>query len=458
MRLPAEQSGASAQPFCSRVRFWFLQHSGDATKRHFTGHGLTLKSISFSLALKRGLGRALAHLHDHQDEATLQVVWDALLHCQRHDPQVEGLGIWYLLEAARRAGILQDLTPRLIQCLDEEDGWDTIQHVLLLGALGEAGDPLAVKHLREHFVVCLQGQGQLLTWLINALVEAQGEEGLRFALSKLGWASQQGLKAAQYAFSLKEATFLMEREMQPVIEAWAREDLFIQQFLKDCLLAKAEKRPARRLDASYENISKCLEDRRAGLLQLARHATEQTLQRLAADLLEEKDARRLERFLLIFQRQPFPLGPTPLLPLARNEDPDVRWRAQTALKHFQSPEVRKLALELLQDTQTASVGVELLALNFQSGDEKLFLDVLNKLVLQEDENELWSFLYELRQVAHQHPTPALLDLMIAGFEHQPCSHCRHQMILLLKTHQRLLHWLEQEARLDLSNELREEFL
>ncbi|GEM47166.1 hypothetical protein [Deinococcus cellulosilyticus] len=419
---------------------------------------MTLKPPSFAVALKRGLGRALVHLEHHQDESTRKVVWDALLHCQRHDPQVEGLGIWYLLEAARRTGILQELAPRLIQLLDEEDSWDTIQHVLLLGALGGAGDPLAVKRLREHFVVCLQGQGQLLNWLIQALVEAQGEEGLRFALSKLGWAHQQGLKAAQNAFSLNEAAFLMDCDMQPVIEAWAREDPLIQQFLNDCLLAKTVHKPIGALDTSYENISKRLEDTRAGLMQLARHATEQTLRRLAEDLLQETDARRLERYLLLFQRQPFPMGPLPLLPLARHDDPEVRYRAQRGLKHFQSSEVRKLALELLQDPQNASVGMELLTLNFQSGDERMFRDVLNQLVLQEDEDHLWSFLFELRQVAHQHPTPALLDLMAQGFEHLPCSHCRHQMVLLLKAHQKLPQWLEEEARLDLNEDLREEFL
>lgn len=429
---------------------------------------MPLTPTAFAVALNRGLGRALQHLQANPDPTLRPAVLKALLHSTRFEHALEGTGTAYLLEAAELAGLQDDLRALLTGGLyaligtGANETWDAEQQVDLLGALGERGDQDAVQVLLDLLAGAVQRDDELMVPLALALTRAQELEGLRLALQQIGQHLTVRPERWTEASLLRQAQSWLGPDLPTVVRGWATHDPAIARFLAQVEHSEAEREthPPSPPDVSYSALRTLVDGqakRSMRLVLLGKRASDQTLLRLADDLREEQNPERLRSLLALFHHRAFPHGPAPLLALARHEEAGVARQALINLRAFAHPGVRALMLEALNQPERALDATELMERNFEPGDEVLMQDFLARAVQQESAPALHEAVRQLVRVARAHPTPGMLALVAAAYEHQPCSDCRARLVFFLEEAGALPASLREEAALDVSEELRERF-
>ena len=93
-------------------------------------------------------------------------------------------------------------------------------------------------------------------------------------------------------------------------------------------------------------------------------------------MLSTSDVESLRRYLQVFGARSWPYYEPRMLQLCLHEDGNIRRRASHALANNRHPEVRRLALEHLEEPEFQEFAVAWLAANFEPGDERLALDAL----------------------------------------------------------------------------------
>lgn len=419
----------------------------------------------FEIALRRGLGRALTFLNHPPSFEVRESVLRVLLKSSRLDPQMEKVGSVYLLEAARRCGLQEDLTPRLVTALKAElaaaENFPTIEQLLdLLGAQGQHGDEQARQTLLDLVPVFVQHHWHHLPDLAAALTEALGEVGLKSILGAVGAALMSGQEALKDDFLLFVVGQILGEDTETLIERWTQEDPGIRLFLQQSRAARTrwnirDLNPPP-IDASYEGIWKKLrEGRSQGLSYRGEKASEETLIRLAWDLELEMDPSMKALLLCVFHRTPFPHGPGPLLTLLDHPYHQVKQKALRALAGFEGEEIHELALQTLLEPASGFEGIKLLMKNFRSGDEKWIRTALEQVSQWGDEHHLHDFVRALQGLVNRWPESAMLDLLTEAFPQQPCSFCRETIFGVLEEHDHLPVELIHEASLDRNMDLRE---
>jgi hypothetical protein len=175
--------------------------------------------------------------------------------------------------------------------------------------------------------------------------------------------------------------------------------------------------------------------------------------RNAADLVAETDAALLMRYLRLFERQPFPLPPAPLIRLVRDhEDARVRRAAVLALGQCSDPAIRQLALERIAVGDFAN-GVSLLLRSPAPDDADLLHRVLTA-TMTDDERHVAGFSAMDYISAHPHTAGAELPLL-ALYELSPCGICRYKAVKMLARRGPLSAWLVGECRYDNYTDTRE---
>lgn len=421
---------------------------------------------AFKTALQRGLGRALLHLKHDPSPGARPLVLEALLNSTRTDPQVEGVGSPYLLEATRLAG-LQDhltgtLTAALQQLLQTEDPpGATLEQLLdLLGELGAQGDREASAALLDFIPVVVENHWEHLRDLTAALCTGLGRPGLRVLLQNVGATLLQEPDPPEDDRLLWVATETLGEETETEVERWATQDPGIQLYLQQARESRKqrESRQVPELDTSYAALRKRVEGggtHCSGLPLRGKKASPDTLARLTRDVLQEEDPARLALLLCVFQLRAFPAGPEPLLKLLEHPTLRVKKGALAALAQFEGDSIHALALQCLADQEHRLEGMALLQKAFQRGDETAVATALRQVVADESEAALHDFVRALDRLAAAHPTPELLDLLVDAFPHQPCSFCREVLFGVLEKHHHLPRPLLEEAALDRNLDLRE---
>jgi len=426
-------------------------------------YGRRVTPIPFVTALHRGLGRALLQLRDHPTDTLQPTVLDALLRSTRIDHQCEGTGTSYLLEAAEYAGLLGRLPLHLSGRLHrqlasgERDAWDTAQLADLLGALGERGDERACEVLEQLLPEAVKREDRFTESLIYGLIRAREEAGLRLALHHLGAALAAGAEYRHPESVLWHAERLLGPDSGACLPAWAENDPGIALFLER--VRQAEDAPQRERSAAeslgYAQVRDWI-DRDAPRISLAaRQASEDAAHRLALDLLSEAQPDRLKRLLTFFERRAFPLHPDPLVALTQHPDPEVSELALGTLQRVQHPDLRSLALAFLQARTHVTAAARLLRERLEPGDEHLLSRVMLELETSGDAVELHRFVATAADLLEAQPSEAMLEFMAWSFEHQPCSFCRANLVRTMLRSGPLPAWLEEEAKLDVNEDLRD---
>lgn len=443
---------------------------------------------TFEQALRLGLGRALQLLKaatTDERAALAPVVLATCLHEYGFDPQVEGPRGPYLYEAAELAGLVPELRARLMAVLGPgaysyEAHWVFSQRLDLLVECARHGDEEADRFVFDQLRAWVTDDESPLELVSDAVMRLDPRRGLLASLRAFGqrlracpdwpidrtWLDQARGKAgtdtveaviATLASSEEDARFWLDREQQ--LNKALREE---RRRRKAARQATPQGSHADRTPLTAEAVLTWARTRPAycGVAAAwARHADPAGLQLLAEHVLSEPDRAVRRALLCVFFRHPFPLGPAPLLPLVWDEDDVLAQRAAMALERLTGPEVRGVALRLLQDPQRAWFAVGLLTRNFVTGDEEA-LRTGASLVLasapagRDGDGQVHAFLQTLQEITDTHRTPALLALLAESYAFQPCAHCRAELVRVLNDASALPIWLRDEASLDASPDLR----
>ncbi|WP_034335514.1 hypothetical protein [Deinococcus misasensis] len=421
-----------------------------------------MNPISFELALKRGLGRALQELKMQPHPEHRKVVLQHLVHCCRHDPQIEGIGSVYLLEAAGLAGLTPELPSVLIQhlekCIEEETTgtWDAGQVVQLLGLLAPE-HPEITTQLLDWYSRSVQESLELQPWLEDEILQVCRLNGLRFMLQCNGKMLDEHPEQP-FPFSLLDtAKHVLAMDPRDSMQHWATTDPDIRRLIQ-AWPEKQKGPPRKKPDFTYGAIRAIIDSRPEhcmGLPFRGRQVSEDVLLQLANDLEQTTDPELLAPLLCVFQSRPFPKGPEPLIELAQHTDEKIAVRALSCLEHFAHPEVRRLALEFLTHGQHVVQALSLFKFNFQTGDEQVLQHALDATIVTGDPDDLWNVIHDLTDITQKHPTTEMLEMLTLAFPHQPCSHCRLTLLKVLHQHDVLPSALLAEAAQDLYEETRE---
>ncbi|PQO27853.1 HEAT repeat domain-containing protein [Blastopirellula marina] len=158
----------------------------------------------------------------------------------------------------------------------------------------------------------------------------------------------------------------------------------------------------------------------------------------------------IERLLLIFCRRDLPSFADHLMQLCTHPTLNVRRRAFQALANLRSAEVRRFALEQLEQGDKA-LAIDLFKSNFEPGDEKRILQAIE---LPENDFHRHGILIDILYVLKENVAAAdVADLGLIIYFHTPCSFCRESAVRLLLGQNAAPAWLLEEARFDAIEEI-----
>ncbi len=120
-------------------------------------------------------------------------------------------------------------------------------------------------------------------------------------------------------------------------------------------------------------------------------------------MLTPIDDEELRKYLQVFATRPWPYFDERLLAFCTHHDENIRTRATTAVSKNKHPEIRKLSLDLLDTPLNQRNAIELLATNYEAGDEQRILELLD---LPVDECQRHWTLMSLRNLAEKNPSSA----------------------------------------------------
>ncbi len=405
----------------------------------------------------------ILHLRQHNTAPYRDVILNACLHNITFDPQVEDYKTDYLME-------IIDLTPtpdfyhdRIRQATahmdGQTDGRDAGHLVALTRYLAQRGDGEARQILYDVFLKNLEDEDTLGA---GAIIEVDGVAGFIFVVDKI--AAIKRKEAEPYAhgflvFDLEEA--IGESEAQAALATLRATNPNVDYYLHLVESHKITRRSASRHRAavkglSYTEIKRRIESGKSFsfLMNWGQTADQQDFLQAAEDLCQQDDPQQIFRYLWIFRKRPFPLDPQRLFRLMDVQHPFLSIPAITlsVLGDMQHPAVRDFGLRLIRERRFSGHAVRLLAQNFAPGDwtliERLSAEAL-------DDETYHSLTISVKYVFEQHPDPAAAPTLLNIYEYGPCSFCREQILLMLKSLGTLSQTIQDECRYDSNPVIRE---
>lgn len=223
--------------------------------------------------------------------------------------------------------------------------------------------------------------------------------------------------------------------------------------------ARRERNREKRANRPYEDYAalqelikdSTIKDHRGRLRRWGRKSNDDDLTRAAADLLEANDNKQILNYLNIFRIRAFPLDPARLIALTESEDDAIVEAAYGALKEIHHSAVRAHALQLLASSRRPAEAVDLLAINFEEGDQALISHVLSQPLT---DDEIHSIGLSVLDIIESDPHPDDIEILMTLYEREPCSFCREYIVDALITLDRVPEWMRIECRYDASGKIR----
>ena len=422
----------------------------------------------FEQAVRRGLGRAVLWLSRDASLADREFILYACTHSLAYDRQTENNRALYMFDVIQATRDAESYTRAVESALTEfgesekemDDEPSVRQMFDLLGLLAKSGDASARRSVYSFFEEFIEDSD----WSrAQVLVDIDGLEGYLHVLRQWvqhprgeddHWYEASVLEDVEERFGAENVQAFLEKaaSAEPAIgvyisEVREKQVAWHQQRASRPPRPLPDMRELRGLITDPDKHFNRPMGERAGA-----NLSEADAKQIARDLSAETDPQRLERYLSLFRRRPFPLDPAPLLVLAEEADAKVATAARKALCVIQYPSVRALALEGVDDDPHPWELVEMLTLNFQAGDEKVIERTLQK--PWNDEEMHWLGL-AVRKVFEENQTPAAFDALLLFYELGFCTMCREGAVELLAEIGPLPDYILDECRYDAYDSTRE---
>ena len=404
----------------------------------------------FAHWLRIGLGRPIVHLRDHDSRPYRATLLDACLHDTVYDRQCEGSRAPYLFDVIAVTGEPNYYREHLLAARAPEalNGDDGEQILGLLGQFAARGDSDARARLYRIFDA---NNATERPDGATEIVEVDGVAGLLAIVGRLAFDPDDDWEAYRFVRDAIERSG--EAATWAALRDAATHDTDTANFYAMAVRERErDENPTRTTSEpesteGYATLRARFREGEQGvyeqLRRWARTATDDEMRLAAADVLTEDDPKRLEVYLSLFRKRPFPLDHIRLLTLARSPERRIMGFSRTALANLTHPDVRALGLALL--TEGDGDGARLLANNYQEGD---FALIERLLLTWTDRDEIHALGFGLRDMAKAQPTAAATAALLALYEIDPCALCRHGAVTLLRQIGTAPVWLEAEYEYD----------
>ncbi len=250
----------------------------------------------------------------------------------------------------------------------------------------------------------------------------------------------------EFVFELLKSRAKHDDDIQRFSDAWLADRIRQTNYKQDSYRQKVEKYTAADIIAAAESPEKSFVFRSWG-----RYADTSDLAQVYKRLLETTDVEALSRYLRVFAKRPWPWFDERMLQFCLHNDYRIRRQATTAIVNNCHPEVRRFALEQLADPKNQEHAIEMLAANYESGDEH---HVLSALVLPDDLCDLHGTLMSLRSLIEDNDNASVKEVAELVYDATPCSVCRHAMVKCLAERTGLPESMCVECQFDVQGDTR----
>lgn len=400
-----------------------------------------------------GLGRAVLFVDGPLAPPFSEAVLEACLQNKARDPQIEDSREQYMLDIVRRTGNPSFYTDHILAVpAVDPDSWDVGQRLEMLRLLAQEGDSQARCAMIATFEATFgPSNGGSFA---SEFIELDGIAGLLFVMERIGaWLREDEERwVDDMLLSLAGGMFGTDAVSSAVSER-ARIDVNVAAFLERANATSVEWTDDSRV-LSYEQVRIHIRSGRSGYFDWVKRAGPVELEFAALDLIHETECDQLLAYLKIFRNRRFPLDCEHLIRLTASPDGGVARRALLALANVENDKVRQLALSLVESRSPHRIfAIDLLVNNFRSGDQER---VANWCKEETEPDFINGYGLDLGEFFRAHPSDKIeTELLVALYDRQPCSHCRHNIVQRLIELNALPDDLRAESKFDSYLETRE---
>ena len=421
---------------------------------------IPISAETFLNRLACGFGRVVLFLRENDAGPLRGAILDSCLYHRAFDGQAEGYRTEYLFDIIQATDEPEFYAAHIREALGT-DGKDYEYGQLyeLAARLAGNGDEEARRAMYDRFARSAVHQD---TTGADDLVTLDGLAGYLFVAEQWQrhplpeedhWEEARRLEQLEEQIGLEEAQQKLRRtaEERPELAAYLAD---VEQKRTQWREQRGSRRPppAPTYDELAERIADPMQTTRGPKWRSwARRLDDDTLTRLAEDLLAETDRVPLLKRLHLFRERAFPLPMDRLLDLARGRDEEVAEAARWALGNLTGPHIRALALELCVADAPPLEVPHLLRNNFAPGDYARVERMVNR-DMPADEYHSLGFL--ARDLIKANPSPDALPMLLTLYERGRCALCRCSVIELLLSLSPLPPWIAAEGRYDADRETR----
>jgi hypothetical protein len=399
-------------------------------------------------ALRKGLGRVVQWASAGRLDDGLLL--DACLHDQRYDMQCEegrAEWLWHLMESV---GVRDRFRSAILEALrDANVDRNAGQLCELTFRYARAGDQEARSALYE--VVEHRPVVDHPTLGRNELVDLDGEDAVVFVARVVGAATDHGwdwpddsfVEDAVHRFGREQVESLLLGSTDPAVlrfgEAWRRHERGRRDSPRQ---SHADRMRAIGVEEVFE-AAQCGQGR-YWFRGWGMHADEHDVNVVYARLCADPDPFVRSRLLRVFANRPLPDFDPRLLDLCEHADEDVRRGAASAISKTTHPAIRRLAVDQLSRGEI-DPAIELLASNFEAGDEDRILAAME---MPDEAEELHGLAFVLFETMEANPGIECPRLAVVVYRFSPCQNCRVNAVRLLHCWGCAPGWLADECRND----------
>ncbi len=420
----------------------------------------SILKFQFKSAIKRGTGRAQLILQAHPKLNVSKAIIKAALHNHSYDNQAEGSRADYVFELIQLSKHQTKIRRAVLKALarEKKDYWALDQLFELAALYAQQGDEAARKAMYKRFYKkTIWGAEHIGE---DAIIEMDGLEGVKYVIGIKGKALQNNPEAWEDSFMLD--SFQQKHPdlaVYEMLEKEAQNNPAIQTYLEAIQQSKSPRPFQKRSEITYEIIRAKINDNVPVHLtpNEAQSLSEQTLKKLAQDLLNETDRVRQATYLRIFKWVKFPFDHQFIFDIAKREDKRTDRlieNAVDALGFFSDPALRLFALEVLPKAKHPATYTNLLINHYQEGDSEL----LEALVLKaKNQHKIHALVWSFVDIYKTNPTKDCQAPLLALYHKMTCGVHRKEIVQIMLKNEVLPERIHLELRYDSYAETRRLF-
>lgn len=207
---------------------------------------------------------------------------------------------------------------------------------------------------------------------------------------------------------------------------------------------------------SYELVKEKIESNKFRVISVERanDLSIEDVEKLAKELLAEKNKQKQELYLRFFAKRKFPFDYHPILKIASGKNPAKTRLIEfsvDALKYFSGKDIRELALEKLKAEKNPFKYLDLLVSNYKKGDNRLLNEIANR---SDNYEFIHSIGFGYLGIYEANKTKECKEPLEEIYKKMNCGICRKNVVKLLIDNNVLANTIRQEIKFDSNGEVR----